>query len=322
MSRTGIVIVTHNSSEWIEECLSAACRQQADVVVVDNASEDDTCRRVRLCPAAKLIPNSSNRGFAAAVNQGIGALDNELVLLLNPDAILLAGLESLAAACRAPGVAAAGGRLVDEQGGAQTGFVVRRFPTPAALALEVLGINRLWPSNRVNRRYRHLDLDLSRASDVEQPAGAFLMIRRQAWRELDGFDEAFRPLWFEEVDFLKRARDRGWRIRYEPAAAARHRGAHSADRMSPQARAVCWYGNLLRYSARHFEGAAFRCLCLAVAVGALARMAAGMLGQGSAGPAAVYGRVIRLAGRCFLSGRVVEADGASAVTRSMKAVHR
>ena len=173
-----IVIVSFNSGGHIARCLRSV-RDAGEVVVVDNASSDDTCAAVtREAPGVKLIRNEHNRGFAAAVNQGVAATGNPFVLLLNPDTVLQSRLQPLLDQCLSPEVGAAGGKLIDEDGQVQTGFNVRRFPTPAALLFEVLLVNRVWPSNPVNRRYRCLDADLQQLQDVDQPAGAFLMVRR------------------------------------------------------------------------------------------------------------------------------------------------
>jgi len=83
MNRTGVVIVTYNSGDVIERCLDSCGHLQA--VVVDNASKDKTVELVRRRSGVKLIANSSNRGFAGAANQGVEALDTEMILLLNPD---------------------------------------------------------------------------------------------------------------------------------------------------------------------------------------------------------------------------------------------
>ena len=204
MADTGIVIVTYFSEREIGPCLDAALASGADVVVVDNGSSDgsiaEAARR-----GVRLIANSENRGFAAAVNQGIAALDAPFILLLNPDAVLCGGLDQMRAACLIPHAAGAGGCLLGEDGAPQAGFMVRALPTPTAMILEALLLNRLWPNNPVNRRYRGLGLDYSARIAVEQPAGAFLMIRRSVWQELNGFDEGFHPLWFEDVDFCRRA---------------------------------------------------------------------------------------------------------------------
>ena len=237
MTRAGIVIVTFNSENQILECLDAALARSGDVVVVDNASADATCERVRARPRARLLANPVNRGFAAAANLGIASLDCECVLLLNPDAVLLTGIEDLADACLRPGAAAAGGKLLDETGRPQRGFLLRRLPTPWTLAFEALGLNRLLPRNPVNRRYRCLDLDPDQPTSAEQPAGAFLMIR---------------------------------------------------------------------YVAKHFSRLAVRGVSAAVLVGSIARAMAGICAQRNLKPALIYGKVVRFAFRCLVSGLVGE----------------
>src|SRR5450759_1886287 len=181
MSDIGIIIVTYNSAAEIGACLDAALASGGETVVVDNASTDGTIAEVARC-GVRLMANSENRGFAAGVNEGFGVLNSPYVLLLNPDAVIQSSLEPLRQACDLPGAAGAGGKLVDAGGRPQVGFMVRGLPTPATLALEVLLLNRIWPGNPVNRRYRCLDWDSSTRSMVEQPAGACFMVRRAVWQ--------------------------------------------------------------------------------------------------------------------------------------------
>ena len=101
MPGIGIIIVTYNSAAVIGSCLEAALASGAEVVVVDNASADGTVAEVAR-RGARVIANPSNRGFAAAVNQGFAVLNCPYILLLNPDAILNTGLEALRAACDLP----------------------------------------------------------------------------------------------------------------------------------------------------------------------------------------------------------------------------
>ena len=194
----------------IQACLDSLTEMAPTVsaIVVDNASSDDTLRQIK--PGVQVIANAENRGFAAAVNQGVRSSDAEFVLLLNPDTRLLTPVDELIRASSQYGLAS--GKLVDKTGRTQKGFTVRRLPTLASLLFEVLGINRLWPSNPVNRRYRYLDRDLNQEGVVEQPAGAFLMFRRDIWKQLGGFDEGFYPVWFEDVDFCRRTVNAGTRF--------------------------------------------------------------------------------------------------------------
>lgn len=301
MAEIGIVIVTYNSAREIGDCLGAATASGADVVVVDNASTDGTQDEVRR-RGVRLIANSENVGFAAAVNQGFIVLNCPYVLLLNPDAVLKSDLKPLCEACSLPHTAGAGGRLLDAEGRPQVGFMARQLPTPAALVLEALLLNRVCPNNPVNRRYRGLGRDYAYRMEVEQPAGALLMIRRDVWLELGGFDERFHPLWFEDVDFCRRAIDRGYRFYYEPAAVAKHTGAHSIGSLSLEMRRFYWYRSLLKYSAKHFRPKAFRAICLAVASGSVLRGVIEAVREGRFKPTAGFGKVVRLAVRCFWHG--------------------
>jgi hypothetical protein len=301
MSEIGIVIVTYNSQSEIGPCLDAALATGADVVVVDNGSRDASVAEAA-SRGVRVLANADNRGFAAAVNQGFRALDSPYVLLLNPDAVILGGLDAMRQACDLAGAAGAGGCLIDARGNPQTGFMVRSFPTPAALILEALVLNRIWKSNPVNRRYRALALDYSIRSVVEQPAGAFLMVRQAVWREVGGFDEGFYPLWFEDVDFCRRVAALGYVFFFIPDAVARHTGGHSISSVGVQARCFYWYRSLLRYSARHYRPFAFRMVSMAVVAGAIIRGAVGALLQWRRTPLAAYGEVIRLAVRCLWSG--------------------
>jgi GT2 family glycosyltransferase len=301
MAAIGIVIITYNSAAEIGASLDAALETGADVVVVDNASLDATVAEVAR-RNVRLIANPANRGFAAAANQGFTLLDSPYILLLNPDAVIQQGLEDLREACDLPGTAASGGQLVGLDGRPQKGFMVRRFPTPLVLISEALLLNRIWPHNPLNRRYRALDLDYSERFAVEQPAGAFLMVRRAVWQEVGGFDEGYFPLWFEDVDFCHRLIDHGYRLYYVPRAVAKHTGGHSIRRIAVEMRQFYWYRSLLRYSARHFQSQSFRMVCLAVIMGSILRMFVETLLGRSLQPLVVYGKVVRLAGRCLIFG--------------------
>lgn len=267
-------------------------------IVVDNDSKDRTIARAG---AARVIANRENRGFAAAVNQGVAATDADTILLLNPDVVLLTALDGLVEASSRYGLAS--GKLVDAAGRAQSGFTIRRFPTPAALIFEVLGMNRIWRSNPVNRRYRYFDRSLEESGPVEQPAGAFLMFRRDVWKTTGGFDESFYPIWFEDVDFCRRAHEAGYRIEYVPSVTGAHSGAHSIHQLTTGCRARYWCDSLLRYAAKHFRGPGYRALCAAVLISSIPRMLAGIIRERSTSPVAVYCKIAWFAGRCLVSFR-------------------
>jgi N-acetylglucosaminyl-diphospho-decaprenol L-rhamnosyltransferase len=301
MPRVAIVIVTYNSGAEIGGCLDALSCNDAEIIVVDNASADDTREQV-VARHVRLIANSGNAGFAAAVNQGVRASTAPLILSLNPDACLIDGLDEMGSFFRMPETGAVGGMLLDAQGFPQTGFMARNLPTPAALIFEVLGVNRLWPGNPANWHYRCLGLDHMTASAVEQPAGAFLLFSRAAWQTVGGFDERFWPVWFEDVDFCARLKAAGFRAYFNPSTRANHTGAHSVGGLRLENRERYWYGSLLEYAAKHYGWFAFETTCFAVALGAMLRAVKG-LPHYKLRSLTVYGGIVGLAlSRAFRSG--------------------
>jgi N-acetylglucosaminyl-diphospho-decaprenol L-rhamnosyltransferase len=315
----GVVIVSYNSGRCIGRCLDACVEcGLKDIVVVDNASEDDTRAEVSRRQGVRLIANSTNRGFAAAVNQGFEHLGTATVLVLNPDTIVGCGLETLEAALKAPAVGAGTGRLVGEDGDTQHGFNVRAFPTPATLLFELLGFNRLWPGNPVNRKYR-LCLPPDEIAEVDQPAGAFLMVNRVAWHTVGGFDEEFYPVWFEDVDFCKRLSAKGFRILYVPSANAIHAGGDSVARLPWIVRQELWYASLLRYASKHFTKWSVWALATAAIVGCTARAIGKAVTGFSLAPLTACSKVARLSSSYLrLGGRGRKSQAACSSTKESK----
>jgi len=275
-----IIIVTHNSNGYISECLRALPASGWEIVVIDNASEDDTVARVKTSSfKVNLIENQRNAGFAAAVNQGVHQAQTELLLILNPDSIARAdALDSIRRVLQSPDAGAAGGLLVDANGQPQIGFVLRRFPRVADMLAEIFLLNRLWPRNPWNRRYRCLDFDYTRQQEVDQPAGACLAFRREIWEKVGGFDESFFPVWFEDVDFCRRIRDVGRKIIYTPDAVFTHAGAHSVGQIAYTQRQLYWYTNLQRYFRKHRSPFELGVLQLGIVIGLVLRSFLALLG--------------------------------------------
>jgi GT2 family glycosyltransferase len=281
-----VVVVSYNSGGCIRQCLQAlAPFTQWKIVLVDNNSTDDTVRIVSTLPLEICtVINAQNAGFASAVNQAAKLAEGDVLVLLNPDTIATAGsLDKLADALRADTVGAAGGLLLGADGQPQRGFTVRRLPTIGSMLAEVLLVNRAWPSNPWNVRYRCLDLDYQTAQEVEQPAGACLAVKRQAWDEINGFDEGFFPVWFEDVDFCRRLRDKGWKIVYRPDTIFPHSGGHSVSRLAFRDRQYYWYKNLVRYFAKHQGRAQTAILRVGITTGLLLRALLSLVGFGPSG---------------------------------------
>ena len=279
-----IIIVTFNSARHIEACLRSLSDPAWERIVVDNASSDATCEAVRAVPGTQVLANPDNRGFAAAANQGARAARGDLLLFLNPDVQAQPGaLAALRATAANTSAGALAGRLLDSTGATQVGFTFRRLPTLATALAETLLLNRVWPGNPFNRRFRCVDFDYERPAEIEQPAGACLLVKRRAWESLGGFDPRFFPLWFEDVDLCRRLRQAGGTILYEPQARFVHAGAHSLAAVADRDRQLYWYQNLLRYFRKHHSRLAVAVLRVAIFKGMLLRMLAAAVGLSASG---------------------------------------
>ncbi len=251
-----VVIVNWNSGQMLKRCVHSLFEHAADceIVVVDNASEDESLGPVEGSgPQIRVIRNSANKGFAAANNTGWRACRSEKVLFLNPDTECGKGaVEALERTLDgAAEVAAVGGALVDQHGEIQKGFTVRAFPSVGSVAADMLLLDELLPGNRWTRRYRMVDFDHLSAREVDQPAGACLMVRRETLEETGGFDEVFFPAWFEDVDLCRRIRDNGGVILFQPAARFVHHGGSSLKKLPREEFLRFYCCNMVRYFAKH-----------------------------------------------------------------------
>jgi N-acetylglucosaminyl-diphospho-decaprenol L-rhamnosyltransferase len=209
-----VVVVTHDSSAHLRECL-AALPASAAVTVVDNASLDGSAEMAQSL-SARVIRNAENKGFAAAANQGARSGSAELVLFLNPDAVLVeSDLRTLMGAFDSdPQLGAAAPRLLHPDGSEQRAWWP--FPSARATWLEALALHRLRPAGS------------AQDGTVPYLVGACLCVRRAAFEQVDGFDERF-WLYGEDADLGLRLRRAGWSSRVVPEAVARHVGGASGE---------------------------------------------------------------------------------------------
>ncbi len=216
MPSVAVCIVTWNSAEWIEDCLACVARQtwpNLHVVVVDNASQDDTLRHIeRSGVPVRLLRNERNEGFAAGQNRAIMATDADYCLVLNPDVRL------------APDYVEKLVRRMEERpdiGSAAGCLVLKADPS----LVDSAGLDMLWTRRVVERGAGRPAAAFGEPTEVFGVSGAAAMYARRMIREVavDGqfFDEDFFA-YKEDVDVAWRARRLGWRAWYEPAARAEH----------------------------------------------------------------------------------------------------
>jgi N-acetylglucosaminyl-diphospho-decaprenol L-rhamnosyltransferase len=238
-----VVVVSWNTRELLRACLRSLEPEvdagRAEVCVVDNGSGDGSPAMVaEEFPRARLVANPGNDGFGAAVNRGAAAARGRWIAVANADVELeLGALEALLAAGAAdPGAGALAPRLLLPDG--RTQHSVFAFPTvPFTLALN-LG------AGRVSRAFadRHVLLkqwDHDRPRRVPWAIAAFLLVRREAWEQAGGFDDA-QWMYAEDLDLGWRLREAGWATRYVPEARVRHHSAASTTQAFGDAAVERW----------------------------------------------------------------------------------
>jgi len=252
-----ICIVSWNTRELLDACLvsirAIPDRITREVIVVDNASADGTAEMVRINhPDATLIANDANVGYAAGNNQAIAASTGELILLLNPDIVVLErALDTLADFLRGrTQVAAVAPRLALMDGATQASC--RSFPTPDVVLYEALGLSRLFPRSRRFGKYRMTWWDYDDERAVDQPMASALMLRAEVLAQVGEMDEQF-PIFFNDVDLCKRLWDAGWEIWYTPRASMVHVGGASTSqvrrRMIDES-----HRSFIRFYRKHYAG--------------------------------------------------------------------
>jgi GT2 family glycosyltransferase len=230
------------------------------IVVVNEAAGGATAAIEAAWPGARVITNAANRGFGPACNQGAAAASGEVLLFLNPDTLVehRAIPEIRRAFAEHPQAVAIAPRLVDPERGAgrsQREFQLRRLPTLEADARELLLIDRAFPANPRHRRDRYLEEDRAEPFEVEQAAAAALAVRRATFETVGGFDDRYRPAYWEDVDLCLRLRAQG-SIVYWPAARIGHVGGVSASALGSRRFRRMYYGNAIRYRSQHYSRAA------------------------------------------------------------------
>ena len=255
-----VVIVNWNSGAQLGECLTSFAAAAGDdvalacITVVDNASTDGSADDLTGAGLPlTILRNTDNRGFAAACNQGAAGSGADFLLFLNPDTRLLAGsLERPAKYLRAPGNEAAGIvgiQLIDPSG--QVARNTSRVPGVRAMLGNSLGLDRLMPSIFPPIFVTEWAHDETRV--VDQVMGAFFFVRRDVFETLGGFDERF-FVYFEDLDFAVRARERGWSSVYLANAQAFHRGQGTTEAASDR-RLFYFARSRILFARKHFGAA-------------------------------------------------------------------
>ena len=246
-----IVIIGYRAYAELRQCLASLARfePEAGVVVIDHAADPaEAAALAASFPRVTYRPMPGNPGFGAGVNAAAREARGHL-LLLNPDCeltmpLLRPLLEVLTVQPRAGVV---GGLVREEDGRVQAS--ARRFPdATTGLAGRTSWVSRALPGNPLTRR----NLTTEPAEGLRQVdwvSGALMLIRREAFDAIGGFDERFFLYW-EDADFCRRAAEAGWTTWYAPAAEVMHRTAR-ASRHAPVRSLAAFHLSAFRYYWKH-----------------------------------------------------------------------
>ena len=211
-SRITAIIVTHDSAAVLDKCIKALRQQNAVVIVVDNASTDDSVA-IAEKNGALVLRNAHNQGFGRAMNVGLSKASTDLVLFINPDLIIADG--------------------------ALPAFEVaeKRYPDAALFGAHLIepGGRVFFPKRSLLSPYLHNEIgkDWKPSGDCCVPhlSGACLLMRRKQALALGGFDPNI-FLFYEDDDLSRRVIEAGHSLIYLEHALAHHDRGHSS---SPQA---------------------------------------------------------------------------------------
>lgn len=247
-----IIIPNWNHKKMLSECIASIYAANdsilKDVIVVDNASTDGSIEYTKsMYPDILWIQNDTNLGFAKAVNQGILLSKGDFLFLLNNDIKLKEDTieKLLSLLLENPDIGAAAPVLYYPNGKIQ--ISCRRFPTPSALFLELLGIKKIGTF----RPWKLREEDHFHASMVLQPMASALMVKRFCWDTVGPLDEQF-PVLFNDVDWCYRLyKHTNYKIYLYPEAQAIHHEGASVNRLGFR-KNIEFFKGLTKFYLKHF----------------------------------------------------------------------
>jgi GT2 family glycosyltransferase len=190
-----VIILNYNVRYFLEQCVlsvqNALETIDGEIIVIDNNSQDDSCEMMKQrFPNVKLIQNNENLGFPKGNNIGVAQAKGEYICILNPDTVVAEDTftKVLAFVQKQSNLGIVGVKLIDGTGN----FLPeskRGIPTPFVAFTKVTGLYKLFPRSRTFGKYYAQHLDENQTGKVAILVGAFMLMKRDLYIELGGFDE-------------------------------------------------------------------------------------------------------------------------------------
>ncbi len=256
-----IIIVSWNVADLLAACLDSILNSDiqigsvgdgkyvAEIIVIDSASQDDTIAMLKAhYPQVTLLAQNENVGFTRGNNIGFEAAQGRYLFMLNPDTELLDNalpqmLDYLEAH---PDVGIIGPHTLNSDGSTQS--TRRRFPTVKLGFFESTWLQGIAPKKMLSQFYVE-DIEDDAIAEVDWVQGSALLARREVYEQIGGLDTNY-VMFFEELDWCKRAKNAGWRVVYYGKAQIIHHGGQSTAQV-PAHKHIHFQQSKLRYYKKH-----------------------------------------------------------------------
>ncbi|PVW16361.1 glycosyltransferase family 2 protein [Marixanthomonas spongiae] len=245
--KLSVVILNYNVRYFLHQCIVSVQRAvtniDAEIIVIDNASPDDSCQMVKeLFPEITLIENKENVGFSKANNQAVAVAKGEYVCILNPDTAVAEGTfeKCLGISESSKKIGAVGVYLLDGTGN----FLPeskRNIPTPWVSLLKILGLTKKYYATRVSK---------NATAPVPVLVGAFMFLKRSVYNQVGGFDEDY-FMYGEDIDLSYKIEQAGYNNYYIGATETLHYKGESTQKDA--AYLDRFYGAMQIFYKKHFN---------------------------------------------------------------------
>ncbi|MGE5351262.1 MAG: glycosyltransferase [Acidobacteriota bacterium] len=252
-----VIIVNFNVKEFLQNLLGSIQKStgkiSTEVIVIDNASDDGSVEILReKFPWVKLIASQKNLGFGRANNLGLEISQGKYILLINPDTIVQEDTfqKLISFFEKTPDAGLAGCKVLNSDGTLQ--LACRRgFPGPWTSFTKVTGLSKLFPKSRLFARYNMTYLDENQTYEVDAISGAFMMMKREVYEKVGGFDSQF-FMYGEDLDLCYRIQKAGYKVYYVHDTQIIHYKGESTKRSSMDETRV-FYEAMHLFVKKHFS---------------------------------------------------------------------
>jgi N-acetylglucosaminyl-diphospho-decaprenol L-rhamnosyltransferase len=259
-----IIIVAWNCKDEVIECLNslallAEIPVEFEVIVVDNASEDDTVkgllsfRSTHMNMSLRIIMNSRNVGLSSATDQAYHQASGDWILLCNPDIVFNKDASILLAYGRSHQDELITVAMVSEDGTLQR-VIHRRFPNVTRVFFEfgLVGsyLDAKFMDYRVRKSFCYQDVDFPPIATIESPGASFLLLNRSVFDKLGIIFDPLFPVWWNDVDLAKRAQAAGIPRILLSNVRIKHGLGKGSQKMSRTTRRYLFCRSMMRYARR------------------------------------------------------------------------